>query len=120
MRPQTAVASRSVPVGLLAFERHTRGEPRFAHRMPCRVLLSDPETGTRVELYGETLNLSRRGVAVQVGREIPNGSAVEVLIEAPDGGPSCLLGAVIHSRRVLSGTYELGIGVTGEFRPLHA
>jgi hypothetical protein len=120
MRPQSAVTSRSVPIGQLAFERLQRGEPRIAHRMPCRVLLTDPDTGSRVELCGETLNLSRRGLAVHVGREIPTGSTVEVLIEAPDGGPSCLIGAVIHSRRVLSGTYELGIGVTNEFRPLNA
>lgn len=120
MRPQPAVATRSAPPGLLAFERHTRGEPRIAHRMPCRVLLTDAETGSRVALAGETLNLSRRGLAVQVGRKVSPGATVEVLIEAPDGGPSCLVGAVIHSRRVLSGTYELGIGVTNEFRPLNA
>lgn len=120
MRPQLAVSSRSTPVGSLAFERHTRGEPRVAHRMPCRVLLTDAETGSRITLAGETLNLSRRGLAVQVGQKIPTGLTVEVLIEAPDGGPSCLVGAVIHSRRVLSGTYELGIGVTNEFRPLNA
>ena len=120
MRPQSAFASASVSLGLLAFERRTRGEPRVAHRMPCRVLLTDPDTGSRIELTGETTNLSRRGLAVHVGRVIPAGITVEVLIEAPDGGPSCLVGSVIHSRRVLSGTYELGIGVTSEFRPLHA
>lgn len=120
MHSQSAVASRSLPISLLAFERHNRGETRIAHRMPCRVQLTDPETGSRVQLYGETLNLSRRGLAVQVGREITTGSAVEVLIEAPDGGLSCLIGSVIHSRRVLSGTYEVGIGVTNEFRPLDA
>ena len=55
------------------------------------------------------MNLSVNGLAVQLARPIDEGTEVEVLLPPLDGEPTRLLGTVAHSRRVLSGTFEIGI-----------
>jgi hypothetical protein len=92
-------------------------EPRVAHRVPCQIRTADALTGLTLLSNGETVNLSHRGVAIQLGRDVPTGTNVEVRLSNLDGGPAFLYGCVIHSRRVLSGTFEVGIAVTDEFRP---
>jgi hypothetical protein len=57
------------------------------------------------------VNLSVNGLAIQVGRPIATGASVEVLLPHLDGEPTRLLGRVAHSRRVLSGTFEIGIWI---------
>ncbi|MBI5865741.1 MAG: PilZ domain-containing protein [Planctomycetes bacterium] len=96
--------------------RNPRLETRVCHRVPCRVNMIDSGQSEPIAIDGETLNVSRTGIAVQVGMRVPEGATVEVLVAHADGAPSCLVGKVVHSRRVTTGTYEVGIGVVGELR----
>jgi hypothetical protein len=59
------------------------------------------------------VNLSANGLAVQLSRPMDAGTPVEVLLPPLDGEPTRLLGTVAHSRRVLSGTFEVGILISG-------
>ncbi len=86
-----------------------RVERRVAHRVPCRVRVSEPPAGKGASAIGQTVNLSANGLAVQLARPMPAGTAVEVLMPPLDGEPTRVLGTVAHSRRVLSGTFEVGI-----------
>jgi hypothetical protein len=58
---------------------------------------------------GETVNMSDGGLAVQIGVDVAPGSQVEVLVAHLGGEPTCLYGEVVRRRRVLSGTFEIGI-----------
>jgi hypothetical protein len=69
----------------------------------------DAPTGCESAVSGETVNISPAGVAVQLGKPIPEGTMVEVLIPHLDADPLCVLGTVAHTRRVLTGTFEIGI-----------
>jgi hypothetical protein len=91
-----------------------RAERRVSHRVPCRVRASDALQGKGVCVVGQTVNLSANGLAVQVGRSMAEGTSVEVLLPPLDGEPTRLLGRVAHSRRVLSGTFEIGIWIEPE------
>jgi len=86
-----------------------RGERRVAHRVPCRVRVRHAADGRKLAVVGQTVNLSANGLAVQLGRALEHGVAVEVLLPHLDGEPTRLHGRVVHSRRVLSGTFEIGI-----------
>jgi hypothetical protein len=86
-----------------------RAERRVAHRVPCRVRASEAIPGKGVSAVGQTVNLSANGLAVQLARPMDQGTAVEVLLPPLDGEPTRVLGTVAHSRRVLSGTFEIGI-----------
>jgi len=66
---------------------------------------------------GETVNISPAGVAVQLGKPIPEGTVVEVLIPHLDADPLCVHGTVAHTRRVLTGTFEIGIRRQAEHDP---
>src|SRR4029450_11390045 len=59
--------------------RRTR-ELRAAMRVPCRLRSTDSQTGGVLLATGETVNLSNNGLAVQLGRDIPTGTNVEVLV----------------------------------------
>lgn len=97
--------------------RRRKREPRVAHRVPCQIRCADGLTGLPLLTTGETINMSHQGLAVHLGREVPTGTNVEVLLSSLDGGPAFLYGRVVRSRRVLTGTFEIGIAVTAEFRP---
>lgn len=116
LSPATTILAAGAIADLSAAWRQPR-EPRIAHRVPCQVRLSDAEAGSVVVVAGETVNLSPRGVAVHLGRIVPIGATVQVLLSSLEGEPAFLYGRVVHSRRVLTGTYEIGIAVTDEFRP---
>jgi hypothetical protein len=91
-----------------------RAERRVAHRVPCRVRAADALDGKGICVIGQTVNLSANGLAVQVGESMDAGTLVEVLLPPLDGEPTRLVGTVAHSRRVLSGTFEIGILVRAE------
>jgi hypothetical protein len=55
------------------------------------------------------VNLSSSGAAIQLGRPLPGGTPVEIMVHQLEGDPLYMLGTVVHSRRVLSGTFEIGI-----------
>jgi hypothetical protein len=91
-----------------------RAERRVAHRVPCRVRTSDSVHGGGTAVLGQTVNLSASGLAVQVGQPLEAGALVEILLPHLDGEPTRLRGRVAHSRRVLSGTFEIGIRIEPE------
>jgi len=106
----------SLAVGAAILTGHSRGsvkrvDSRVAHRVPCRLRAAAAAGGEPVTLIGETVNFSPRGVAIQLSRAIEQGTQVELLIPHLWGEPTCLYGTVVHSRRVLSGTFEVGIHV---------
>jgi len=78
------------------------------------VRASDGSGGKIVSEVGQTVNLSANGLAVQLGRPVHDGVRVEVLLPQLDGEPTRLVGRVAHSRRVLSGTFEVGIWIDPE------
>jgi hypothetical protein len=95
-----------------------RAVPRSPHRVPCRLVVLDAPGGERSATCGETVNISSTGVAIQLGRPIPHGTEVEVLIPHLDDEPIHVHGTVIHTRRVVTGTFEIGIRRELECDPL--
>ena len=91
-----------------------RAERRVAHRVPCRVRASEALHAKGSCVVGQTVNLSANGLAVQLARPMDEGTTVEVLLPPLDGEPTRLFGTVAHTRRVLSGTFEIGILISGE------
>ena len=106
--PSATVAAASIDT----YRR--RAERRVAHRVPCRVRVLNTSTGRGISVVGQTINLSVSGLAVQLGRALVTGTHVEVLLPQLDGEPMRLHGRVIHCRRVLTGTFEVGIGIDPE------
>lgn len=96
-----AVASPARPARDVARRR----ERRAVHRVPCRLRLCEDD----VTLSGETVNISSTGLAVHVGYAIPHGTLVEAIVPQFEGDPLRVTGAVVHTRRVLTGTFEVGI-----------
>ncbi len=109
--PGTAIQPPPIPLGS---EARRRTELRFAHRVPCRVRTREGHTKAALSVIGQTVNLSARGVAVQVGHPIRVGLPVEVLLPHLDGEPMRVTGRVVHSRRVVSGTFEIGISIESD------
>lgn len=93
---------------------HRRAERRVAHRVPCRVRAMRTSNGKNVSVVGQTVNVSANGLAVQLARSVDDGTPVEILLPHLDGEPTRLRGRVVHSRRVLSGTFEVGIQMEPE------
>lgn len=91
-----------------------RIERRFAHRVPCRVRTNEPTNERAINTIGQTVNLSASGVAVQLAHPIETGTPVEVYLPHLDGAPTLLHGHVAHSRRVLMGTFEIGIRILSQ------
>ncbi len=89
--------------------RVARMEPRTPYRVPCRIRLVDSTTGEVRTVVGETVNLSRRGVAFQAGLDVPIGTWVETLVANPHGDPMFLCGTVVHTRRTMAANFEVGV-----------
>jgi len=88
-----------------------RGERRMAHRVPCRVQAVEQPEGAAFSALGETVNFSPNGLAVQLGQPVEVGTLVEVLLPRLGAEPKRLRGRVAHSRRVVTGTFEIGISI---------
>ena len=86
-----------------------RVAPRTPYRIPCRVRLVDSTTGEVRTVVGETVNLSRRGMALHIAMDVPIGTWVETLVANPNGEPMFLCGTVVHSRRTLASNFEIGV-----------
>ena len=84
-------------------------ERRIPHRVPCRVTIYDAESGRSASLVGQTTNMSRSGLALQLGRHVPEGTSIEALVPHLNSNPTSFRGTVVHSQRVLADTYEIGI-----------
>jgi hypothetical protein len=82
-------------------------EPRFACRVACRV--RELEVAGVAVLTGQTVNISRGGLALLVAQALQTGARVEVLLPCPQGEGVRVTGEVAHCRRVLSGTFEVGV-----------
>jgi hypothetical protein len=95
-----------------------RAVPRSPHRVPCRLTVLEAPGRERSAACGETVNVSSTGVAVQLGWPIPCGTEVEVLIPHLEDDLIHVLGTVVHSRRVMTGTFEIGIRRERERDPL--
>jgi hypothetical protein len=104
---RSLVATRAVP----SEGRGTRAAraPRTPHRVPCQVRPCRMAREPVDALCGETVNLSRTGLAVRVPHSLPLDTRVEVLLTSLEGPPLCLYGNVVHVRHVLTGTFEMGI-----------
>jgi hypothetical protein len=113
MRPQDAVANPPTastrPACHSERTRQPRAVRRVAYRVPCRVRLIDEVTGEVHTVAGETVNLSRQGMALQVGLDVPIGTWVETLVPHPNGDPMFLCGTVVHSRRTMKAGFEIGV-----------
>ncbi len=101
--------SRSRRTAQRAAANLSRVEPRAPYRIPCRVRLVDSTTGEVRTVIGETVNLSRRGMALQIATDVPIGTWVETLVAQPHGDPLFLCGTVVHTRRTLAANYEIGV-----------
>ena len=113
-----ATAKQNVAAKPSGGERnHRRGERRIPHRVPCRVSWHDPHSGQNTSLVGQTVNISSSGLSVQLGYEIPTGTWIETLVPHLDDEPIFVCGTVAHIRRVLTGTFEIGIQFGSRFQP---
>lgn len=90
---------------------------RRPYRVPCRIRLVDQQTGHVRTVLGETINLSDGGIAMNVSIDAPVGTWVETLLPHPSGDPMFLCGRVVHCRRTLATSFELGVVVTNEEEP---
>ena len=110
----TSLVSPRTSAEAQADRARRRTERRVAHRVPCRVRTPVSSPAKAESVVGQTVNLSANGLAVQLGRPIDAGASVEVFLPHLDGEPTRLLGRVAHTRRVLSGTFEIGIRIEPE------
>ncbi len=93
-------------------DKQRRNEARLAHREPCKVRVLDADNPD--PCVGVTVNVSQYGLAVQIARSIPTGTAVEALVPHLFGEPRLVCGRVTHTRRVLADLYEIGITLEPE------
>lgn len=84
-----------------------RRERRMSHRVPCRIRVLDAVAPASA--VGRTTNVSPSGFSVQVPLSVPEGAWVEALVPTADGPPRRVEGVVIHSRRVMADTFEIGL-----------
>lgn len=101
----------------VAERKPARTGQRIPHRAQCRVTFYDPQSGQPTTLVGQTVNISRRGLAVHLARDVPRGIWLEALVPHLDGHPTFFCGTVAHSRRVLADVYEIGIRFDGQSPP---
>jgi hypothetical protein len=92
--------------------RRAAAQPRVPYRVPCRVRLVDPLTGEVRTVVGETLEISRTGMSLQVSVNVATGTWVETLVLKPNGEPLFLAGSVAYCRRTLASNFELGVRAT--------
>jgi len=95
--------------GETARSRARDRERRVVHRAPCRLHWWNPDSNERAACVGETTNLSPRGLAVQVSCRLLTGTRVEALLPGLNGDPTRITGTVVHCRRILAETFEVGI-----------
>jgi len=112
----SATTPGAIPTALLATAKplsdygpQRREQRRVPHRVPCRVRVLDKATGETRTIVGETINLAPSGVALQIGVDVPVGTYVETLVPHAEGAPLLLCGTVIHSRRIMHASYEIGV-----------
>lgn len=86
-----------------------RRQPRLARRVPCRLEFRDDDSQPATALVGQTVHTWDGGLAIQISRNLELNRKVELQLPEHDGGIAILQGAVTYSRRVLSGTYEVGV-----------
>ncbi len=114
--PASGQTSRFVRMlsGAAADESHgRRSKRRVAYRVPCQLIVPI-DARQRITVAGETLNASADGIAVQVGLPLARGAAVEVVVPS---APTRVCGQVVHSRRVATGTYLVGIRLVDPLPP---
>jgi hypothetical protein len=112
MNPHAAIANPSTASGPIVGRttpRLVRADRRTPYRIPCRVRLVDADTGEVRTVVGETVNLSPRGVALQLSVDVPLGTWVETLVPHLNGDPLFLCGKVVHSRRTMMANFEIGV-----------
>lgn len=93
--------------------RRQRRQRRVPYRVPCRVSV----LGEFQPISGQTANLSPGGVSVQVARDVQVGAVVEVLIPSIRGASMSVRGRVVHSRRLMTEAFELGVAITRDETP---
>lgn len=98
-----------MPASLVSAKQPGR-ETRWSHRAPCLLRLLDSGGATTLEIRGETVNMSANGWAVQVSEPVPAGLSVETVIAHKSAEEAIVLrGKVVHSRRMLAGSFEIGV-----------
>ena len=104
-----SLTASSVRMPVLGTNRQKR-EQRWSHRVPCLLRLLDSSGEAAVEVPGETVNMSAFGLAVQVSEPVPAGVSVETVIAHKSMGEAIVMrGTVVHSRRMLAGSFEIGV-----------
>jgi hypothetical protein len=96
-------------VGEAPRSRSSDRERRVVHRAPCRLQWWDIDSNQSAACVGQTTNLSARGLAVQISQRMLTGTRVEALLPNPSGEPTRVTGTVVHCRRILADTFEVGI-----------
>lgn len=91
----------------------SRRPSRLARRVPCRVRLPDEGARSGMLLLGHTVHVWRGGVAVQLARGIEPQTPVELQIVDGAGEIDTFPATVAYARRVMSGTYEIGLSLVG-------
>lgn len=112
MKPENVVANPPTAASKTWTRERTRrprAERRTPYRVPCRVRLIDSATGEVRTVTGETVDISSRGMALQIGLDVPIGTWVETLVPKPNGNPLFLCGTVIHSRQTMTAHFEIGV-----------
>ena len=101
--------SSSLPVSVLGAKQKGR-DRRWSHRAPCVLRLLDSGGEATFEIRGETVNMSASGLAVLVSEPVPAGWFVETVIARKSVQEAIVLrGRVVHSRRMLAGSFEIGV-----------
>jgi hypothetical protein len=107
-----AVSEPGQPAGpgrTLAPPGRSRTAHRFAHRAICRLSYECKREGGCIVHVGETVNLSPNGLALHIPDGLDVGTPVNLDLARVDGPWLSATGRVVHCRRVLSGTFEVGI-----------
>ena len=111
-------AARTLPnvaaVGSPSDMHRKRAGCRVPHRVPCCLRVSGNQNTADLSITGETVNMSAGGLSVQLGQSVPQGTPVEVLLPQTTNEPICAHGLVVHSRRVATGTFEIGIWINAD------
>ncbi len=97
------------PVSVLTAKQSLR-DRRWSHRAPCLLRLLDSGGEAMFEIHGQTVNMSASGLAVQISEPVPAGFSVETVIAHKSAEEAIVLrGKVVHSRRMLAGSFEIGV-----------
>lgn len=97
---------------LLERQRHTRrlmGRGRAAHRFPCTVVMGGPQQQSGKALRGQAVHISAEQLVLLLPESPTAGARVHASIALSDGRTALVAGQVARCRRVLTGTYEVGV-----------